>query len=57
MRSFNIELSCELKRARKEGPEEIIEPELTRDNWMVLADIRPGRYYDEHFDDIRDDQK
>ena len=52
-----MKLSCELKRARKEGPEEIIEPELTRDNWMVLADIRPGGDYDEHFDDIRNDQK
>jgi hypothetical protein len=52
-----VDLSNELRRARREGPELIIEPELTRDNWMVLADIRPGSDSFDDFDDISEDKK
>ena len=51
------ELSNELRKARKEGPEELVEPELTRENWMVLADIRPEGDLSDDFDDIPEDEK
>jgi hypothetical protein len=50
---FNTELSKQLKEARNEIDASEPQPILLRDNWMLLAEIRPSDADDDtEFDDI-----
>ena len=54
--SFTTELSKQLKEARKEAEDDfVVEQLLTRDKWMILAEMRPSDEEDE-FDDIVADE-
>ena len=56
MKRFSTELSQQLKEARLEIDPEFEQP-LTRDNFMILSDLRPGDNDDHiNYDDVKPDE-
>ena len=49
--NFHTDLSKQLKIARSEGREEFVAPTYLRDNWQILAEIRPHENEEENDED------